>query len=39
LDGSPILIGEVEIDVVVVFGDPDMNRVELSAARADRSPT
>jgi hypothetical protein len=26
LDGSPIVVGEVEIDAAVVFGDSDMNR-------------
>ena len=26
LDGSPIVVGEVEIDAAVVFGDSDVNR-------------
>ena len=26
LDGTPIFVGEVEIDAAVVFGEPDVNR-------------
>jgi hypothetical protein len=43
LDGSPILVGEIEIGAAVVFSDPDMNRalrrVKLGAPRPDRPPT